>query len=242
MAMALPATGIRRPSGLPSNNVRASDHPSPNCGPRRRGALPDMVVIHYTGMAFGAEARLCDPDAEVSAHWLITADGVIKPLVPEELRAWHAGAGSWGAVTDVNSHSIGIELDNPGDRPFAARQMAALERLLADILHRWAIPPERVIAHSDMAPARKTDPGPRFDWQRLARRGLAVWPEPDGEEGNFVIYAHAFGYPQVAPEVMLAAFRLRFRPGVTGPEDATDRRLIRNLATRFPVDARLARA
>ena len=218
--------------------------PSPNFGERRGGVLPELIVLHYTGMESlaAARARLCDPEAEVSAHWLISETGATEALVPEPLRAWHAGAGSWGAVTDVNSHAIGIELDNPGDRPFAARQMAALERLLADILHRWAIPPERVIAHSDMAPARKTDPGPRFDWQRLARRGLAVWPEPDGEEGNFVINAHAFGYPQVASEVMLAAFRLRFRPGVTGPEDATDRRLIRNLATRFPVDARLARA
>lgn len=242
MAMASPAIGIPHLSAQPCNKVRASDHPSPNFGPRRGGALPDMVVIHYTGMATGAEARLCDPAAEVSAHWLISADGGIKPLVPEELRAWHAGGGSWGAVTDVNSHSIGIELDNPGDRPFAAPQMVALEQLLADILHRWAIPPERVIAHSDMAPARKVDPGPRFDWQRLARRGLAVWPETGGEEGDFVAEARAFGYPQVAPEAVLAAFRLRFRPGVTGPEDATDRRLIRNLATRFPVDARLARA
>ena len=108
------------------------------------------MVIHYTAMATAAEARarLCDPAAEVSAHWLIDEAGRAEALVPEALRAWHAGAGAWGAVSDVNSRSIGIELANPGDRPFAAAQMAALERLLAGILGRWAIPPERVIGLS----------------------------------------------------------------------------------------------
>jgi N-acetylmuramoyl-L-alanine amidase len=126
--------------------------------------------------AEAACARLCDPAAEVSAHYLIAGDGALWALVPEDRRAWHAGAGEWGGAGDVNSRSIGIELANRGDHPFAAAQMRALERLLPAIMTRWAIPPQGVIAHSDMAPGRKSDPGPRFDWQRLARAGLAVWP------------------------------------------------------------------
>ena len=218
--------------------------PSPNFGTRRNGALPDLVVIHYTAMPSCAEAaeRLCDPDAQVSAHYLISEQGEVSALVPEELRAWHAGAGAWGACGDVNSQSIGIELANPGDAPFPERQIAALERLLADILHRWQIPPERVIAHSDMAPLRKADPGPRFDWRRLAVQGLAVWPEEGGEAGTFLDDARAFGYPPVPEDALLAAFRLRFRPHATGPLSDTDRVMIADLAARFPVDARAARA
>ena len=219
--------------------------PSPNFGPRRHGALPDLVVIHYTAMPSCAEAqaRLCDPQAEVSAHYLIAEDGAIAALVPEELRAWHAGAGAWGACHDVNSRSIGIELANPGNAPFAAAQMAALERLLADILHRWQIPPQRVIGHSDMAPGRKADPGARFDWRRLALGGLSVWPamgaQPpsDGPKGDFAALARAFGYPDLAPDLLLAAVRLRFRPWARGPQDATDTALIADLAARYPVDA-----
>lgn len=117
--------------------------PSPNHGERRGGATPNLVVIHYTAMASCAEsrARLCDPLAEVSAHWLIDLDGRTEQLVDEARRAWHAGAGAWGGVTDVNSHSIGIELQNAGNHPFPAPQIAALETLLAAILTRWSIPP-----------------------------------------------------------------------------------------------------
>lgn len=200
-----------------------------------------MVVIHYTGMQSHRAAleRLCDPAAEVSAHWLISEAGETLALVPEDLRAWHAGAGAWGGVSDVNSRSIGIELTNPGDRPFPEPQMAAFERLLAGILWRWSIPPERVIAHSDMAPGRKTDPGPRFDWRRLARVGLSVWPEPaEAGAGGFHAAARAFGYPDVAPDLVLAAFRLRFRPWARGPLQPLDAALAADLAARFPVDAR----
>ena len=212
--------------------------PSPNFGPRRLGALPNLVVIHYTAMpsCAEAEARLCDPQAEVSAHYLIGPDGAVTALVPEELRAWHAGAGQWGQCHDVNSRSIGIELANPGTAPFPEAQMAELEILLADILHRWQIPPQRVIGHSDMAPARKSDPGPRFDWRRLALQGLSVWPDAGAEPGDFAKDAKAFGYPDLAPDLLLSAFRLRFRPWVKGPQDATDAALIADLAARFPVD------
>jgi N-acetylmuramoyl-L-alanine amidase len=195
------------------------------------------VVIHYTAMASAAEARarLCDPAAEVSAHWLIDPAGGCELLVDETMRAWHAGAGAWGGVTDVNSRSIGIELQNSGDAPFPEAQMAALERLLASIMARWSIPPERVIGHSDMAPERKRDPGPRFDWRRLALEGLSVWPGPGGDPAaDFAASARAFGYPDAPAGVLLSAIRLRFRPGVTGAETAEDRRVMSDLARRFP--------
>ncbi len=230
--------------------------PSPNCGDRRGGARPSLVVLHFTAMASAAEARarLCDPAAEVSAHWLIDRDGSTEQLVDEALRAWHAGAGSWGGLGDVNSRSIGIELQNRGDEPFAEPQMAALERLLRGVMDRWAILPQGVIGHSDMAPDRKADPGPRFDWRRLALQGQSVWPDapggppphpsPTGGEGGamwdragFEADLRRFGYPADVPgEVLLAAFRLRFRPWARGPLDATDCAVAADLAARFPVD------
>jgi N-acetylmuramoyl-L-alanine amidase len=203
---------------------------SPNHGERRGGAQPSLIVIHYTGMATCAEARsrLCDPLAEVSAHWLISEDGVAEALVPEALRAWHAGAGEWGGLADVNSRSVGIELANPGDRPFPEAQMAALERLLPEIMARWHIPARGVIAHSDMAPERKGDPGPRFDWRRLALQGLAVWPVP-GRPGDFRADLRAFGYPDAPEADLLTAFRLRFRPWGRGALDAADRAMAAGL-------------
>jgi N-acetylmuramoyl-L-alanine amidase len=216
-------------------------HPSPNFGDRR-GKRVDLVVLHYTAMPTCAAAleRLCDPEAEVSAHYLIDEDGTLFSLVDEGARAWHAGAGNWQGEGDVNSRSIGVELANPGDRPFPEPQMRALERLLAGILHRHGLPPEAVIAHSDMAPERKGDPGPRFDWRRLGLQGLSVWPvspadapppqpSPTGgeggaspEAGGFIADLRAFGYPEAAPETLLTAFRLRFRPWAVGPLDAAD--------------------
>ena len=211
-------------------------HPSPNFGERRGGARVELVVLHYTAMPSCAEAleRLCDPLAEVSAHYLIDGDGTVLSLVDEAARAWHAGAGEWRGAGDVNSRSIGIELANTGREPFAEPQMAALERLLAGVLQRHGLGPEAVIAHSDMAPERKGDPGPRFDWRRLAMQGLAVWPEP-GAPGDFIADLRAFGYPETAPESLLTAFRLRFRPWAKGPLDETDLVLAAGLR-RFAVD------
>lgn len=149
--------------------------PSPNFGPRRDGLKPTLIVLHYTAMtsARAALERLCDPAAEVSAHYLIGPDGTLWQLVRECDRAWHAGAGAWRGQSDINSRSIGIELDNRGDHPFGEPQMAALEALLESVMARWEIPAAGVIGHSDMAPGRKVDPGPRFDWARLERQGLA---------------------------------------------------------------------
>lgn len=164
--------------------------------------------------AEAALARLCDPAAEVSAHYLINGWGEVVQLVDEEQRAWHAGAGSWRGLTDVNSRSIGIELANDGRSPFAAAQMDALEELLAGVLQRHGIPPEGVIGHSDMAPVRKVDPGPRFDWRRLARADLSVWPEAEAAEADWASFVEglsAFGYPaELDRELLLRAFRLRF--------------------------------
>jgi N-acetylmuramoyl-L-alanine amidase len=212
--------------------------PSPNHGERRGGLRPDLVVIHYTAMTSCAAARdrLCDPAAEVSAHWLISETGHAEALVPEDRRAWHAGAGRWRGQDDINSRSIGIELANTGDQPFAEPQMAALERVLAGVLKRWSIAPDGVIAHSDMAPGRKIDPGPRFDWRRLARVGLSVWPAPGvmADPAGFDAAAMAFGYPaEVEAALRLAAFRLRFRPWATGPVDAVDAGMAADLARRF---------
>lgn len=222
--------------------------PSPNAGPRRGGALPDLIVLHHTAMrsAEAALERLCDPAAEVSAHYLIAEDGRIWALVPEESRAWHAGAGRWGAACDVNSRSIGIELANAGPLdgfpPFPEPQMRALEALLRRIRNRWPIPPARVIAHSDMAPGRKSDPGPKFDWRRLARAGHAVWPEPraprPADVAAFRTAAARAGYAAPGGDwsPVLAAFRLRFRPWADGPLAPEDAALAADVAARFPVD------
>ncbi len=167
--------------------------------------------------AQAALKRLCDPTAEVSAHYLVAADGRLWQLVDEVMRAWHAGAGSWQGRADVNSRSIGIELENPGTRPFPEPQMRRLESLLAGVLVRWRISPRGVIGHSDMAPERKHDPGPRFDWQRLARQGLALAPvvplaHTPAPREPLDACLDAIGYPPAPAADRLAAFRARFRP------------------------------
>lgn len=204
-------------------------HPSPNFGPRRNGAQAELVVIHYTAMesAKAALDRLCDPVSEVSAHYLIGQDGTCWQMVDEDMRAWHAGAGSWLGRDDVNSRSIGIELDNRGTHPFAEPQMARLEALLSGIMARWCIPPEGVIGHSDMAPGRKQDPGPRFDWQRLARQSLArrmkPGPESPPDWKRFRKHLSALGYPMdVADTDLLNAFRHRHRPWACGDLSPAD--------------------
>ncbi len=213
---------------------------STNFGPRRHGLGPDMVVLHYTAMQTADEActRLCDEAAEVSAHYLISEQGDIIQLVDEAMRAWHAGAGAWGSVVDVNSHSIGIELANTGDVPFPAAQMDALEGLLSGILDRWSIHAKRVIAHSDMAPARKFDPGPRFDWRRLALGGLSIWPkgakDVSGSWDDFERYAQTFGYRTDDRTALLSAFRMRFLPHKMGELDAKDISVIKQLADQWP--------
>lgn len=161
---------------------------SPNHGPRAMPQRIDMLLLHYTGMpsAQAALERLCDPTAEVSAHYLIEEDGTVWQLVDELRRAWHAGRGYWAGETDINSRSIGIELVNPGHehgyRPFPEPQVAALETLCRSVLSRHPIPPGRVLGHSDVAPQRKQDPGELFPWQRLAQAGIGLFPDFDAAD------------------------------------------------------------
>lgn len=172
--------------------------------------------------------RLCDPQAQVSCHYVIARDGQVTQLVQEDQRAWHAGAGEWRGQGDINSRSIGIELDNAGDHPFPEQQMAALEPLLKGILQRWSIGTGNVIGHSDMAPGRKMDPGPRFDWTRLARQDLAARAGSDEGPQNpspemFRSIAQYAGFTaDVDDATLLQAVRLRFRPYASGPLQPQD--------------------
>ena len=193
----------------------------------------DMLVLHYTGMQSAAAAldRLCDPAARVSAHYLVEEDGTVWRLVPEERGAWHAGVSYWLGETSLNTVSIGIEIVNPGHewgyRPFPGVQMQAVEALCRDIVARRRIPAHRVVGHSDIAPTRKSDPGELFDWPRLARAGLGLWPPPAeglsrrrGRGVGIVERAAALadlariGYEVVPGNEMppLAAFQRRYRP------------------------------
>jgi N-acetylmuramoyl-L-alanine amidase len=219
---------------IPSVAVR--ERPSPNHG--ARGEPPhlrpvDMLVLHYTGMASAAAAldRLCDPAAEVSAHYLVEEDGTIWRLVAEARRAFHAGRSSWQGDADLNRVSIGIEIVNPGHeggyRPFPAAQMAAVEALCRDILARHPIPPDRVVGHSDIAPERKSDPGELFDWPRLAGAGIGLWPPPHPDaaagrgRGVGIMQRTAaladlarigYGVSPADEAPAVAAFQRRFRP------------------------------
>jgi len=173
------------------------ERPSPNHGPRPPGAAIDTLVLHYTGMATPGAAldRLCDPAAKVSAHYLIDEDGTLWRLVPEEMRAWHAGRAAWRGATDINDRSIGIELVNPGHefgyRAFPEAQMDVLVALCRDILSRHTIPPSRILGHSDVAPTRKADPGELFDWPRLAAAGIGIWPAAGATSGRSGVTARA---------------------------------------------------
>jgi N-acetylmuramoyl-L-alanine amidase len=162
--------------------VRLIAAPSPNFDARR--APPDMVVLHYTGMETGeaALARLRNPAAKVSAHYLVEEDGRVFALVDEARRAWHAGVSAWGGVTDINGRSIGVEIVNPGHefgyRPFPAAQIEAVTGLIGDIKRRWTIEDALILGHSDVAPRRKQDPGELFPWRDLAKAGHGLWVEP----------------------------------------------------------------
>lgn len=184
--------------------------PSPNHGDRR-GRAPDCIVLHYTGMATAesALALLCDRASEVSCHYFVFEDGRIAQLVPEARRAWHAGLSSWFGETDMNSASIGIEIANPGHDgglpPFPHAQVDATIRLCRDIMARRAIRPERVLAHSDIAPGRKVDPGERFPWERLAAEGIGLWPSPAPDAPGAILAAGATGERVRALQQDLAA-------------------------------------
>ena len=198
------------------------DAPSPNFDERL--APVTMIVLHYTGMesAQAAIDRLRDPEAKVSAHYLVDEDGTILRLVPEEKRAWHAGRSHWRGIQDVNSASIGIEIVNPGHehgyRPFPEAQMGALIPLVADIKARHGITRGNVVGHSDVAPARKLDPGELFNWHALARLRLALprptknLVDPGWPDAGFMLALERFGYDVTDPVAAVTAFQRRFRP------------------------------
>jgi N-acetylmuramoyl-L-alanine amidase len=198
------------------------DSPSPNFDARDSGI--SMVVLHYTGMrdAESAIARLRDPEARVSCHYLIAEDGQVLRMVAEENRAWHAGLSYWRGVHGVNSCSVGIEIVNPGHefgyRPFTEQQMEALLPLLAGIVERHGVVPANVVGHSDVAPARKQDPGELFDWARLAKHGLAIARptrgliDPHWTDGGFLLALERWGYDVHDALAAAVAFQRRFRP------------------------------
>jgi N-acetylmuramoyl-L-alanine amidase len=198
--------------------MRLMDRPSPNHDARPGDAAIDMLVLHYTGMASAEAAldRLCDPAAKVSAHYTIGEDGTVYVHVPEARRAWHAGVGHWAGASDINARSIGIELVNPGHefgyREFAADQIAALTTLCHSILMRHPIPSWRVLGHSDVAPARKEDPGELFPWAQLAKAGIGLWPQAVTSDLKAEALAR-FGYDPNAPQdKAVTAFQRHFRP------------------------------
>ena len=248
-------------TGFIAEHPGADVRVSPNFGPRADDRTPDMIVLHYTGMESGqgAEEWLCNPASEVSSHYLVHEDGRIVQMVREGDRAWHAGRSFWRGVTDINSCSIGIEIVNPGHAfgytDFPEAQMAGVIDLCCGIAARNAIRPERVLAHSDVAPGRKVDPGEKFDWRRLARHGLGHFVEPEpiragpvlkpGDRGLRVqtlqsmlaMYGYAveisMEYDQQT-ETVVAAFQRHFRPAlIDGRTDrstgATLLKLVRSL-------------
>lgn len=229
-----------------ANTVRsplAQWSPSPNFEPRRAV----LIVLHATEQESVKKSlhtlKTANRGGPVSAHYLVGRDGSIHQLVGDEQRAWHAGIGRWGTITDVNSASIGIELDNDGGASFPEQQIEALLALLDDLCTRLHIPRRQIIAHYDLAPTRKRDPNALFPWQRLAQEGFGVWPDdavtaaPEGFDPWLALAA--FGYPLDNPEATLRAFHRRFR-GIEGdlPLDEEDRRILyaltRNLVEPAP--------
>ncbi len=198
--------------------MRVLDTPSPNHDDRPADAPVDMLILHYTGMLSGeaAIARLRDPEARVSAHYVVEEDGAVFRLVPEARRAWHAGVSHWRGQSLLNGRSIGIEIVNPGHehgyRPFPALQMAAVCELCLGILARHPIPARNVVAHSDVAPDRKEDPGELFDWEGLSRAGVGLWPGTERAAGDPMTLLARIGYRTDLPlPVLLRAFQRHWR-------------------------------
>jgi N-acetylmuramoyl-L-alanine amidase len=234
----------------PDSSVVSDVVPSVNCGQRLNGRTPDMILLHYTGMldAQAALQRLCSPDSRVSSHYVVFEDGRITQCVPESERAWHAGVSYWAGETDINSCSIGIEIANPGHEfgypDFPTRQIAAVITLCRGIIARRGIRADRVLAHSDVAPSRKQDPGEKFPWRSLSDSGVGLWvpPAPIVDDGprlsvgerseavselkeNLAAYGYGMGiggdYDADTADVV-RAFQRHFRPAkVDGEADAS---------------------
>ena len=236
--------------------------PSPNHGPRAADKPIDILLLHYTGMVSEAAALawLVSPDSQVSAHYLVGEGGEVVQMVDEGERAWHAGRSFWAGETDINSRSIGIEIANPGHefgyRGFPPGQIAAVVALCRDILSRHAIPPERVLAHSDVAPLRKEDPGELFPWGELSVAGIGHWLMPDavvagpelklGDRGpsvanlkqRFRNYGYNLGGESEFDEetaAVVTAFQRHFRPAlVDGVADVSTVATLDKLTAALP--------
>ncbi|MBM3528891.1 MAG: N-acetylmuramoyl-L-alanine amidase [Alphaproteobacteria bacterium] len=242
---------------VPDSSIVERVEPSPNFDERTGLARPDMIVLHYTGMQFSHDAidRLRDTKARVSSHYVVLENGGVVQMVPEAKRAWHAGVSSWNGDADINSRSIGIEICNPGHDfgypDFPKRQIAAVIMLCRAIFTRNIIRPENVVAHSDVAPSRKQDPGEKFPWKRLAQSGVGLWVEPApitdspklqaGDSGDMVadlqraLIDYGYGveptaqYDPLTREAVIA-FQRHFRPAlVDGLTDASTRETLRKL-------------
>ncbi|HXT06152.1 MAG TPA: N-acetylmuramoyl-L-alanine amidase [Roseiarcus sp.] len=196
----------------PDSALVADVLPSPNHGERKRFLRADSIILHYTGMATAeaAIALLRDPAAEVSSHYVVEESGRIVQLVPEARRAWHAGVSCWRGERDMNSASIGVEICNRGhdggSPPFADRQIEAVVALCRDVTARCLLRPERVLAHSDIAPARKRDPGEAFPWAALGRAGIGHWVEADPPDGVALIARGQQGPPVRGLQSLLALY------------------------------------
>lgn len=227
-------------SHAPQRNPIAQWVPSDNHDARR----PVLVVLHFTDQDSVQRSldtlRTRNAGGRVSAHYLVGRDGDLYQLVSDERRAWHAGAGSWGTIGDVNSASIGIEIDNDGHSPFPPAQVQTLIALLEDLCTRWRIPRSAIIGHEDLAPTRKRDPGPLFPWKTLAEAGFGLWPAADAPPApagfDPWLAMRVLGYPIADRSAAVRAFRSRYRGDELTTFDSEDLRILHAL-TLYPEPA-----
>ena len=225
-------------------------HAAQNAEMRRDGALPSLLILHYTGMSSAAKAIdwLAREESRVSCHYVIDELGIITQMVPESLRAWHAGASYWRGETDINSHSIGIEIQNPGHEhgypDFPSAQMHSVARLSRDIMRRNGMSSASVLAHSDIAPGRKIDPGEKFDWEMLAREGVGLWVKPSPvKHDDHALDLGATGSRVARIQEQLAAYG--YNIGISGLLDESTAKVIRSFQLHFRpkrTDGRLDRS
>ena len=264
-ALPVPRASASMTSFTPDSSIVSDVIPSANYGDRAKGRLPDMIVLHYTGMpdVEGAITQLCSAGTDVSAHYIVLEDGRIVQSVPEIRRAWHAGVASWSGEDDINSCSIGVEIVNRGHDwgypDFPSRQIAAVTALCRGIMLRRGVPSHRVLGHSDVAPARKKDPGEKFPWHSLANSGVGHWVQPAaivrgetlklGSIGDDVrdlqqaLARYGYGIPATGKYdgltmEVVAAFQRHFRPGrVDGIADRSTFTTLHSLLSSLPVEA-----
>jgi N-acetylmuramoyl-L-alanine amidase len=269
-AVPLPKPIANMKTFTPDSSIASDVIASPNCGERNEGRLPDMILLHYTGMpdVEGAIAQLCTAGTDVSAHYIVLEDGRIVQCVPESKRAWHAGVSSWAGEDDINSCSIGVEIVNRGHDwgypDFPLRQIAAVIALCRGITLRRNVPSHRVLAHSDVAPARKKDPGEKFPWHSLANSGVGHWVQPApitrsgglklgivGDEVRDLQQAlarYGYGVPitgkyDSATMEVVTAFQRHFRPmRVDGVADHSTLVTLQSLLASLPVEPAAAAA